>query len=280
MYWQTSRRKLDLSRPLVMAIINATPDSFSDGGKFFSVDSALEHTEKVIREGADMIDIGGESTRPGSTPVTVEEEIRRVVPLIDAISRRFNVPVSIDTTKAKVALAAVEAGAEIINDISGLRFDSAVAEVAAKHRSGLVLMHSLGMFETMHRQEPTENILDDVSRDFVRAAQTAISAGVRQDSIVLDIGIGFGKSHEQNLELIAKLDKIVEGFPEHPIMVGASRKSFIGNVLGGSPVGERTIGSIASVAVAVWNGASIVRVHDVKETVEAVRIVEAIRRES
>jgi dihydropteroate synthase len=279
MNWQTSRRKLDLERPLVMAILNVTPDSFSDGGKFTDFDEALKQAEKLIAEGADIIDIGGESTRPGSKRVPVNEEIARVVPIIEAITKRFDIPISIDTTKSEVAQAAVNVGAEIINDISGLRFDASIADVAAKNGTGLVLMHSRGEFETMHSQPPVDDILTDVAADFRRAITAAEASGVRKESIVLDIGIGFGKTLEQNLELLAKLDKLVVEFDQYPLLVGTSRKSFIGKILDGAPPNERLSGSLASVAIAVWNGAKIVRVHDVKETIETVRVVNEIKNQ-
>lgn len=255
-----------------MAILNVTPDSFSDGGKFVSPDTALKQTERFISEGADIIDIGGESTRPGSKRVSVNEEIARVIPTIEAITKRFVTPISMDTTKSEVAKAAVEAGAEIINDISGLRFDAAIAEVAAKYRTGLVLMHSRGEFETMHSQSPVENVLNVVADDFRRAVGTAQQYGVNLENIALDIGIGFGKTFEQNLELLAKLDKLVTEFEQYPMLVGTSRKSFIGKILDGAPPDERLSGSLASIVIAAWNGAKIVRVHDVRESIEAIKI--------
>ncbi len=278
MFWETTRRQISLDRPLVMAILNVTPDSFSDGGQFLSPDSALVQAEKLINDGADIVDIGGESTRPKSAPVSVKDEINRIVPVIEAIAKRFDFPVSIDTTKSAVAVAAINAGAEIINDISGLRFDVGIAEVAARHNTGLVLMHSRGTFETMHTQPPVSNIMSEVADGLRTSIATALGFGVSPANIVLDIGIGFGKTLEQNLELLAKLDKLVAEFPEYPILAGTSRKSFIGKLLGGVPLGERLNGSLATAAVAVWNGAKIVRVHDVKETVEALNMAAAIKR--
>jgi dihydropteroate synthase len=275
--WTTSKREFPLDSPLVMGILNVTPDSFSDGGMFDSVAPALEHARQMIEEGADILDIGGESTRPGSVRVSVGEEIARVVPVIKAVTENLDIPLSIDTSKSEVAEAAVEAGAEIVNDISGLRFDEEIASVASRHRAGLILMHSRGDFETIHSQPPVEDILNEVSVDFERSVAVANRAGVASEQIVLDVGIGFGKTPEQNLELIAKLDKLVSEFERFPILVGTSRKSFIGKLLGDASPNERLAGSIATVAVAIWNGAMIVRVHDVKETVQTVRIVEALR---
>lgn len=262
-----------------MAIINVTPDSFSDGGEFFSVDAALRRAEQAISEGADILDIGGESTRPGSIRVSVEEEVRRVVPVIETISTRFDTPISVDTWKAEVARQAVESGAEIINDISGLRWDPELAEVAAEDNTGLILMHSLGDFESMHGQTPVEDIFAAVSGDFARATAMAISAGVASNQIVLDVGIGFGKSFDQNLELLANLHRIADGRPNYPLIVGTSRKSFIGKILNGAPAEDRLGGSIATAVLAVWNGAKIVRVHDVKHTVDAIRTAEAVSSE-
>ena len=276
MLWQTSRRAIALDRTLVMAILNVTPDSFSDGGRHSSADDALGEVERFIADGADIIDVGGESTRPGSSRVTVEEEIERVVPVVDAIAKRFDIPISVDTTKSEVAKRAIDAGAEIINDISGLRFDERIGEVAASSKSGLLLMHSRGEFETMHTQPAVADILAAVSEGFRASIAKAKSFGIADENIALDVGIGFGKTPEQNLELLAKLDRLVADFPLYPMLVGTSRKSFIGKLLGDAPVGERLTGSLATAAIAVWNGARIVRVHDVKQTAEAVKLVDAM----
>lgn len=278
-FWQTSRRKISLEKTLVMAILNVTPDSFSDGGKFFALDDALKQAEKLIAEGADILDIGGESTRPNSEKISISEEIRRVAPVIEAIAKRFDIPVSIDTSKWEVAEKAIEAGAEIINDISGLRFDEKIANAASKHKTGLILMHSRGAFDAMHKQKPVENILREVAGGFNLSIEKAKSCGVRREQIALDAGIGFSKTFEQNLELIAKLDKLVKEFPDYPMLVGTSRKSFIGKILGDAPADERLNGSLGSAAIAVWNGANIVRVHDVKETVEALKVIDLIKRQ-
>jgi dihydropteroate synthase len=278
--WRTSKREFDfVERPLVMGILNITPDSFSDGGEYLSVDNALRRAHAMIDEGADIIDIGGESTRPGGKPVDADEEIERTFPVITAISKRFDTSISIDTTKSAVARVAIEAGAEIINDISGLRFDEQIAKVATESKAGLVLMHSRGTFESMHAQPPVDAILSEVKMDFQRSIGVSKAHGVRDDQIALDVGLGFGKTLNQNLELLAKLDKIIAEFQAYPMLVGSSRKSFIGKLLGGVETSERLSGSLASVAIAVLNGATIVRVHDVKETVDAVRIATAIRRE-
>lgn len=277
MFWQTSRREFLFERTLVMAILNVTPDSFFDGGEFRTPDDALKQAEKLIADGADIIDIGGESTRPNSIRISADEEIRRVVPVIEAIAARFDIPISVDTSKVEVAAKAIEAGAEIVNDISGLRFDEKLAEVAARHNAGLILMHSRGTFETMHAQPPVENILREVADGFRTSLEKAKNFGVKTENIVLDLGIGFSKTLDQNLELLAKLDKLVAEFPDYPMLVGTSRKSFLGKILCGAPADERLSSSLASMAIAVWNGAKIVRVHDVRETVETLKTLDAIK---
>ncbi len=275
--WQTSQRKIPLSKTLVLAILNVTPDSFSDGGKYNSLDPALKQTEKFIAEGADIIDIGGESTRPNADKILIDEEKRRVLPIIEAIKKRFDVPLSIDTSKAEIAESAVNCGAEIINDISGLKFDERIGEVAAKHKTALILMHLRGTFETMHKLEPVENILSEVSNSFRESISKATSYGVNNNQIALDIGIGFSKTFEQNLELLAKLNNLSKEFAEFPMLVGTSRKSFIGKILGDISSSERLQGSLATISLAVWHGAKIVRVHDVRETAETIKVIEAIR---
>lgn len=279
MYWQTSRRQIDLSRPLVMGILNVTPDSFSDGGRYAEPEAAVRRAEAMIAEGADIIDLGGESTRPGSQPVSAETEAERTIPIIEAIVKRFDTPISIDTSKSEVAGRAVDAGAEIINDISGLRFDANMARAAAGRNAGLILMHSRGEFGAMHSQPAVADIVAEVTAGLRRSVETARSSGVADDAIVLDIGIGFGKTLGQNLELIAKLDRLVSEFEPYPILVGTSRKSFIGKILDDAPPTERLGGSIASALAAIVNGARVVRVHDVRETVGAIKIAAAIAGE-
>jgi dihydropteroate synthase len=230
----------------------------------------------MIAEGADIIDIGGESTRPGSERITVDEEVGRTVPVIRELKKRFETPLSIDTTRSEVAIQAIDAGAEIVNDISGLRFDEQIADIAAVSGAGLVVMHSRGEFETMHSQPAVLNIITEVTNDFHRSIRVAKTHSVNDRQIALDIGLGFGKTFEQNLELLAKLDNIVGEFRGYPMLVGASRKSFIGKVLGDVPAPDRLGGSLAAALIAVRNGASIVRVHDVRATVQALRFASAI----
>ena len=276
--WKTATHTIDISRPLVMGILNVTPDSFSDGGEFFSVDAAVRRAERMIGEGADIIDIGGESTRPGSRRISADEEAERVVPVIEAVAARFDVPVSIDTTKPEVAEAAIAAGAAIINDISGLRWQPELADIATKSGAGLILMHSRGTFEAMHTEPPADDIFADVRAAFTHTLNTAEAAGVAKENIALDIGIGFGKTFEQNLELLAKLDKIIAEFENYPMLVGVSRKSFIGKILGEPDPQKRVAASVAAAVLAITKGASIVRVHDVKETADAIKIFEAINK--
>jgi dihydropteroate synthase len=269
-------------RTLIMGILNVTPDSFSDGGRFLTVDQAVAHAEKMIAEGADIIDVGGESTRPGGEPISVDEEISRVVPVIEAFASRVNTPVSVDTTKSEVARAALDAGATIVNDISALRFDFYVADAAARAGAGLVLMHSRGTPATMHRLPPVADIMQEVVSSLRASIHMAERRGVKRESIVIDPGIGFGKSQEQNLELIARLDELIAAFPDYPLLIGTSRKSFIGRLLADergtpAPVEERVHGTTATITAAVLKGAHIVRVHDVKAAAETIRVSESIR---
>ena len=276
--WKLARRSLPYGeRTLVMGVLNVTPDSFSDGGQFFSFDRALAHAERMIAEGADIIDIGGESTRPGSAFVSEAEELRRVIPVIERLTAKVSVPISIDTTKSSVAQAALAAGAEIVNDISALRFDPLIADETAKAKAGLVLMHSRGTPKTMQELPPVDDIMSEVIDGLRASLAVAEERGVARKSIAIDPGIGFGKTAEQNVELIAKLDQLVSEFSDFPILIGTSRKSFIGKLLDGAPADERLHGTIASLAACVLKGAHIVRVHDVKSAVEAVRVVDAIK---
>jgi dihydropteroate synthase len=269
-------------RTLVMGILNITPDSFSDGGKFFSLDNAIAHAEQMIAEGADIIDVGGESTRPGGAAiVSAAEELERVLPVIEELAKRFPVPISIDTTKASVARAALDAGAAIVNDISALRFEPEIANEVAKSGAGLVLMHSRGRPGELHGLEPVADIIEEVTSSLGDSIDIAEQRGVKRESIVIDPGIGFGKSQEQNLELIAKLDQIIAAFPDFPLLIGTSRKSFLGRILADengnpAPVEERLHASLATMTAAILKGAHIVRVHDVNRAIEAVRVVDVI----
>jgi dihydropteroate synthase len=269
-------------RTLIMGILNVTPDSFSDGGQFFSIDEAVAHAEQMIADGADIIDVGGESTRPGGEPVSAEDEIKRVVPVVEALVSRTGTPISVDTTKSEVARAALDAGASIVNDISALRFDFYVADAVARAGAGLVLMHSRGTPATMHRLPPVADIMEEVTSSLRASIHLAERRGVPRESIVIDPGIGFGKTQEQNIELVARLDQLLSVFPDYPLLIGPSRKSFIGRILADesgapAPASDRLHGSMAVVAIAVLKGASIIRVHDVKAAVETIRVSESIR---
>lgn len=260
-----------------MGVLNVTPDSFSDGGQFFSFDQALAHAEQMIADGADIIDIGGESTRPGSEFVSEEEELRRVIPIIERLTAKGSVPLSIDTTKSAVARSALAAGAEIVNDISGLRFDPALADEVAKAGAGLVLMHSRGTPKDMQQLPAVENILIEVIEGLSKSISLAQQRGVERERIAVDPGIGFGKTAQQNIELIATLRQLAAAFSDFPLAIGTSRKSFIGKLLNDAPADQRLYGTLASVVACVLNGAHIVRVHDVKATVEALTVLDAVQ---
>lgn len=278
--WITRRRTLSFADgPKLMAILNATPDSFSDGGRFVHSDAALIEVEKMIVDGADIIDIGGESTRPGSGRVTPEEELNRVVPVIEAVAAKFDIAISVDTSKAAVAEAALEAGADIINDISGLRFDSEMARVVAKGQAGVVLMHLSGSFETMHETDEKIDIVAEVTDGLNNCVEAAKIAGVRDNSICLDVGIGFGKTQSQNLRLLRRLSEIKARFPNMPMLAGISRKSFIGRITGEPDPEKRLAGTIAANCVALLAGADILRVHDVRPAADALKVISAIRNE-
>jgi dihydropteroate synthase len=246
------------------------------------VDTALAHAEQMIAEGADIIDVGGESTRPGGEPVSAQDEIERVVPVIEVLARRTDTPISVDTTKSEVARAALDAGAAIVNDISALRFDFYIADAVARAGAGLVLMHSRGTPATRHRLPPVADIMHEVTHSLRASINMAERRGVKRESIVIDPGIGFGKSLEQNLELIAKVDQLIAAFSDYPLLIGTSRKSFIGRILADesgtpAPAEHRLYGSLATITAAILHGAHIVRVHDVKATMETIRVAESIR---
>jgi len=272
--FRARERVLDLhARVLIGGIVNVTPDSFSDGGRYLDPEAAVDHAAALVEQGADLIDIGGESSRPGSAPVAPDEELRRVMPVVRAVCRKVAVPVSVDTTKAVVAQRALDAGAAIVNDISALRFDPGMAQVVAKAGAGLVLMHMQGTPQTMQQAPCYWDVVAEV-RDFFRERLAAAArAGIAAEQILLDPGLGFGKNLEHNLTLVDRLDRLVE--LGRPLMIGPSRKAFIGEVLDRA-VSERVMGTAAVVAVAVLRGARLVRVHDVAPVRDVVRMVEAI----
>lgn len=258
-----------------MGVLNVTPDSFSDGGQFFHLDQAIKRTEEMVIEGADLIDVGGESTRPGSEPVLIKEELRRVVPVIESITRRFpHVPVSIDTCKAEVAKRAIETGAQLINDVSAIRFDEAMGWVAAATKVPIILMHMRGTPKTMQQDPVYGDLIGEVRGFLWERIKKAMDMGIAEDHIIIDPGIGFGKTVEHNLTLLARLGAFTD--MGYPILVGPSRKSFIGKLLDNLPVEERLEGTLASVVLAIAHGAHIVRVHDVKAVLRAIRIADAI----
>jgi len=258
-----------------MGILNVTPDSFFDGGKYINFKKAVERGLQIAEEGADLIDIGGESTRPGAEPVSVDEELKRVIPVIESLSKKINIPISIDTYKAKVAEEAINAGATIINDISGLRFDPQMPYIAAKYDTPVVIMHIKGTPKNMHVNPVYDALIPEITEYLRNSIVIAKNAGVKENNIIIDPGIGFGKKPEHNLLIIKNLKEFAN--LGKPILIGVSRKSFIGKILDDAPAEQRLEGTMAAVAVSVINGANIVRVHDVKETVKVVKVVDAIR---
>lgn len=266
------------ARTLVMGVVNVTPDSFSDGGLYLEADAAVQHALRLLDEGADMVDVGGESTRPGAKTLAEEEELRRVLPVIREVKRRRpEAIVSIDTYKSTVARAAVEAGAEMVNDISGLRWDAQTAATVAALGCAVVLMHTRGRPEQWRALPPVDNMVALVSRELAESAHMALQAGVAPDRLVLDPGFGFGKNYEENHPLLARFEEFQRlGFP---LMAGVSRKSFIGKLLARNgeapPPDQRLSGSVAAAAICILKGAHIIRAHDVKATVEAAVVADA-----
>ena len=266
-------KPLDLSQPQVMGVLNVTPDSFSDGGDFFSTDAALERARRMVEEGAAIIDVGGESTRPGAQPVPLDEELRRVLPVIEALHGSLPVPVSVDTRKPRVMSAAVAAGAGLINDVNALRAEGAAA-VAAGLGVPVCLMHMQGEPQSMQAAPRYTHVVEEVTGFLLDRARACIAAGVARHRILLDPGFGFGKTVEHNLRLLRHLDRLVAH--GYPVLVGLSRKSMIGHILG-LPVDKRLYPGVALAVLAVWQGAAIVRCHDVRETREAIRMCRAVR---
>ncbi len=257
------------SRTYIMGILNVTPDSFSDGGKFTQLQSAVEHAKEMVSQGADIIDIGGESTRPGHTPIDAEEEIARVLPVLEKLVQELDIPISVDTTKALVANKVLEAGAHMVNDIWGLQKDPAMAQVLARYDVPIVIMHN---------QEGTDyegDIMEEIIRFLKKSVSIALDAGIRRENIILDPGIGFGKTADQNIQVLARLCELNElGFP---VLLGASRKSMIGKILA-LEKDQRLEGTLSTSVIGVMSGVDIVRVHDVKENYRAVKVADAIVR--
>ena len=271
---QLPKRSLIVGRrTLVMGILNITPDSFSDGGRYQTREAAIERALAIEAEGADIIDIGGESTRPGAEPIDAEKEIERVLPVIEALQTRIKIPISIDTYKSRVAEVALAAGAEMINDISGLSFDEKMAQTAARAKAALCLMHTRGRPKVMQRLSPSGDIWAEIERGLSESIANAERAGVERSRIIIDPGIGFGKTMSDNLAIIDQLSRL-DHF-DLPLLIGTSRKSFIGKLLGREE-SDRLMGTAATVAVSILRGAHIVRVHDVALMVEVARVTDAI----
>ncbi|MDD3905217.1 MAG: dihydropteroate synthase [Candidatus Omnitrophica bacterium] len=257
----------------IMGILNTTPDSFSDGGKYFNKRSALVHAMKMVRDGADIIDIGGESTRPGARDVSADEELSRVIPVITAISKRCDVVISVDTRKSEVAEEALRSGARIINDISGLKHDPAMAAVAARYGASVIVMHMKGTPKSMQKAPRYRDLIAEIKTGLRESLCVARTAGIETDKLIIDPGIGFGKTLNHNLEILNRLEEF-KAFGL-PLCVGVSRKSFIGNILG-RPAADRLAGTIAACVVAVTKGADILRVHDVREAADAFEVTRRI----
>jgi dihydropteroate synthase len=261
-------------RTLVMGVLNVTPDSFSDGGLHLDPAKAVARALETERAGADILDIGGESTRPGSAAISAADELARVLPVLEGLRGRLKIPISIDTCKARVAAEAIAAGAEVLNDVTALRADPGLAEVARRHRLPVVLMHMRGEPRTMQKGPFARHVVRDVAQGLHAAAARARKAGLAKSQIVLDPGIGFGKSYSQNFELLAHLPELAR--LGYPLLVGTSRKSFLGHALGGAPEDQRQWGTAATVTASILAGAHIVRVHDVAEMIQVARVTDAI----
>jgi len=270
------RDLLNQDRPLIMGILNVTPDSFADGGRYFSPEAALDHARHLVAAGADILDVGGESTRPFSDPVPLKEELSRVLPVIRAIRAELDVPLSIDTYKAEVARQALEAGAQIINDISALRFDPDMAPLAARTGAPVILMHMKGTPKDMQTDPRYDDLLGEIKAFLKDRRDAALAHGIPPEAIILDPGIGFGKTFAHNLEILNHFDTFLE--LGCPLLVGPSRKAFIGHYLGGLPPEERDIGTLAALAMAVLKGARIVRVHNVAYAAQFLTLLQAIRQ--
>lgn len=263
-------------RPYIMGILNVTPDSFSDGGKYLDKDKAVEHGMLLANQGADLIDVGGESTRPGAVSISVKEETERVVPVIKKLQSKIQIPISIDTTKAEVAQRALDAGAEIVNDISALRFDTGMGKIVADYKVPVILMHMHGIPLTMQQEIHYDCLIDDIFTFLHHRIKIAVDSGIEQDKIVVDPGIGFGKSVDRDNFIILNCLKVFQSLGR-PILVGPSRKAFIGKLLG-KDITEREEGTAAAVAIAIYNEANFIRVHNVKAMKMVVQVAAEVRR--
>ena len=273
--WKIAGRVFDLSRHgLIMGVLNVTPDSFSDGGKFLAVEKAVEHGLTMVGEGAQIIDVGGESTRPGAASVAVEEELRRVIPVIKKLRAKIDIVISIDTSKAQVARAAIEAGASIVNDVTGGRGDREMMPFVAEIKAAFIIMHMQGDPRTMQSDPRYVDVISEVADFFRQQYACAVECGIDPMAIAFDPGIGFGKTLEHNLELLAQLERI--RVHERPLVVGVSRKSFLAKLTGSSEINDRVAPAVALTSLLRTRGADVFRVHDVKENVNALRVTEAI----
>lgn len=266
-------------RTLIMGVLNVTPDSFSDGGAYLDSEAAVARALRLERDGADIVDIGGESTRPGSSPISIEEELRRILPVIEALHEKLTAPISVDTRRAEVAEAALQAGAELVNDVSALRTDARLAEVVRRARVPLLLMHMRGTPQTMQRGPFARDVIRDAMSGLREAMARAERAGVAKSKILIDPGIGFGKTHEQNFEILARLPEFAR--LGCPIVIGTSRKAFLGKALAkpgeaSLPAEERLLGTAATVTASILGGAHIVRVHDVAEMARVARVADSV----
>jgi len=261
--------------PQLMGILNVTPDSFSDGGRHSDLAAAVARARAMVADGAAIVDVGGESTRPGSAGIPADEEMRRILPVLKKLRGRIRIPISVDTSKAEVAEAAADAGAEILNDVTGLRNDPRLADVARRRKLGLILMHMRGTPRTMQKRPFAREVIRDLTAGLRHSVTQALKAGVSRSQIVVDPGIGFGKSHEQNCEIIQQLPVLAK--LGYPLMLGTSRKSFLGAALKPSDGSDRVWGTAATVAASVLQGAHIVRVHDVAEMAQVARVADVLR---
>jgi len=283
--WKIAGRVVDLSRRgMIMGVLNVTPDSFSDGGEFFSVEKAVEHGLRMAAEGAQIVDVGGESTRPGAEPVSIDEELRRVIPVIEKLGEKIDLPsqrygaagifVSIDTSKCEVAAAALEAGASIINDVTGGRGDRDMMSLVAKRNAGFIIMHTQGDPRTMQNEPRYVDVVSEVAVFFRQQYERALDCGIDPMAMAFDPGIGFGKTPAHNLALLANIERL--RVHDRPFVVGVSRKSFLGKLVGSAEMGDRLAPTVAFTSLLRGRGADIFRVHDVKENVEALRVADAI----
>jgi dihydropteroate synthase len=273
--WKIGERVFDVARQgLIMGVLNVTPDSFSDGGNFLTPDTAIAHGLIMAAEGADIIDVGGESTRPGAEPVPVEEELRRVIPVVEKLRARIDIPISIDTSKAEVAHAAIQAGASVVNDVTGGRGDNEMMPLIAETESAFVVMHMQGTPQTMQIEPQYDDVVSEIANFFRQQYARAIGLSIEPMAIAFDPGIGFGKTLDHNLQLLAQLERL--RVHDRPLVIGVSRKSFLGRLVNSSDMSDRLAPAVALTSLLRTRGADVLRVHDVKENVSALRVADAV----